>query len=75
MSTEHVVRVDTEKKEVAVQRRWLGLPKPKVSTEHEPVRPSFRDVNPLPTMWSIFKRPTNLIVLLSSGGLALPCVG
>ena len=66
-SAEQVV-LYTEKNEVAVEtRRWLGLRKAEVTKEHEAVRPSLRDVNPLPTMWSIFRRPTNLILLLSSG--------
>jgi hypothetical protein len=68
-SAEQIV-VDTEKNEVTVKRRWLGLRKAEVTTEHEHFRPSFRDVNPLPTMWRIFKRPTNLIILLSSGMFA-----
>ncbi len=71
-STDHVA-VDTEKDEVTVQRRWYGLKKGKSEfTEHEAIRPTFRDVNPLPTMWSIFKMPTNLIILLCSGWSSYP---
>ena len=61
------VMVDTEKNEVTVRRPWFGLRGSNATTEHEDVRPTIRDVNPIPTMVSIFRRPTNAIVLASSG--------
>jgi len=63
-----LVRVDVERGEVKViRRRWFGLRKAELETEHEAIHPTLRDVNPLPAMWSIWKRPTNVIILLSSG--------
>ena len=65
--------VDPEKNEVVVtRRRWFGLlPAKKMDESIEKVRPSIRDINPLPTMWSLLKVPSNLIILCSSGALLL----
>ena len=60
--------VDTEKDEVILYSRdwrYLGLKKRRVE-EHQEIKPSFRDINPIPVMIVIFKKPTNAIVLLSS---------
>lgn len=73
--TQRKVIVDTERNEVILLRRdwrYLGLRRKKVEQrereeEHEEVRPSLRDINPLPIMVSIFRQPTNAIVLLGSG--------
>jgi hypothetical protein len=79
---ERNVIVDMERNEVILLRRdwkWLGLKGKKVvqrEEQHEEVRPSFRDINPLPIMVSIFRQPTNAIVLLGSGRLSrLLCLG
>lgn len=37
------------------------------NNESDDIKPSFRDVNPIPTMISIFHSPTNAIVLVCSG--------
>ena len=50
------------------RRRWFGLWKPKVVSSEAKIRPSLRDVNPLPSMWAIVKRPGNNLVLVGSGG-------
>lgn len=63
------VDVDPEAAEVTVKRRrWFGLlPAKKMEeTGHADIRPSLRDINPLPTMWSLLKEPTNTIILCSS---------
>jgi hypothetical protein len=63
--------VDTEKDEVILYSRdwrYLGLKKRRVE-EHQEIKPSFRDINPIPVMIVIFKKPTNAIVLLSSSKL------
>lgn len=60
--------VDTEKDEVVLYSRdwrYLGLKKRRVE-EYQEIKPSFRDINPIPVMIVIFKKPTNAIVLLSS---------
>ncbi|ORY32921.1 major facilitator superfamily domain-containing protein [Naematelia encephala] len=65
------VSTDTEANKVIVKRRWwqFGFGKGKEITqeEEETFRPTLRDVNPFPTMWSIYTKPTNIIILLSSG--------
>jgi hypothetical protein len=61
------VMLDLEKKEVVVKRSWWRFGRKRTEEEHETIRPSIRDVNPLPTMASIFKRPTNALILFSSG--------
>lgn len=35
--------------------------------DEEKIQPGWRDVNPFPTMWSIFHQPTNAVVLFASG--------
>lgn len=65
------VMLDLEKKEVVVKRSWWRFGRRGTEEEHETIRPSIRDVNPLPTMASIFKRPTNALILFSSGEWAL----
>jgi len=60
--------VDSEKDEVILYSRdwrYLGLKRRRVE-EHQEIKPSFRDINPIPVMIVIFKKPTNAIVLLSS---------
>lgn len=67
--TEAEIVVDAERSEVILYERdwrYLGLKRRRVSEEQE-IRPSWRDINPLPIMATIFARPTNAIVLLSSG--------
>jgi hypothetical protein len=70
-ATEREVIVDTEKNEVVVKRRrWFGLRRNKSAVkgeEHEKIRPNWRDTNPLPTMFSIFKSPCNSLSLFASG--------
>jgi hypothetical protein len=61
------VMLDLEQKEVVVKRSWWRFGRKRTEEEHETIRPSVRDVNPLPTMASIFKRPTNALILFSSG--------
>ncbi|OXC68383.1 hypothetical protein AYX13_03087 [Cryptococcus neoformans] len=49
--------------------KWLpfGTKKEKIQAEDEvEFRPTFRDLNPLPSMALILKRPTNLLILISS---------
>lgn len=61
--------VDAERGQVILYERdwkYLGFRKRQVSEEVE-IRPSWRDINPLPVMATIFAKPTNAIVLLSSG--------
>ena len=61
--------VDAERGQVILYERdwrYLGFKKRQVSEEVE-IRPSWRDINPLPVMATIFAKPTNAIVLLSSG--------
>jgi hypothetical protein len=60
--------VDTERNEVILYERdwrYLGLRKRR-SEEHQKIKPRFREINPLPVMATIFRKPTNAIVLLSS---------
>jgi hypothetical protein len=65
--------VDVERQEIRKQRKWLPKWLSRKSSasdsdsEHTEIKPSFRDVNPLPTMVSIFHSPTNAFVLCSSG--------
>jgi len=60
--------IDPEKNQVVVtRRRWFGLLPAKKEESHEKIRPSIRDINPLPTMLSLLKVPSNLIILCSSG--------
>lgn len=50
--------------------KWLpfGTKKEKIQAEDEvEFKPTFRDLNPLPSMALILKRPTNLLILISSG--------
>ncbi|WWC89126.1 uncharacterized protein L201_004044 [Kwoniella dendrophila CBS 6074] len=65
----------TEKGEVKVKsksrskRNWYGK---RISTDNEQeknesVKLSFRDLNPLPTMISVLRKPTNTILLTASG--------
>lgn len=54
---------DSEK----AKRRWLPWAHKARDNDPNDIRPSFVDVNPLPTMASIFHSPTNAIVLLCSG--------
>lgn len=64
------VDVDLEKDEVNVKRNrfgWRGKASRGEEEEHAKIKPSWRDINPLPTMWSIFKSPTNSLGLFSSG--------
>jgi hypothetical protein len=61
------VVVDEEKGEVIVKRRWWEFGKKKVEEEHEKIRPGWRDINPFPTMWSIFHQPTNALSIFASG--------
>jgi len=68
--------VDTENNEVVLYSRdwrYLGLKKRRVE-EHQKIKPSFRDINPIPVMIVIFKKPTNAIVLLSSSEYSWPSV-
>ena len=61
--------VDAERGEVILYERdwrYLGFKKRQVSEETK-ITPSWRDINPLPVMATIFAKPTNAIVLLSSG--------
>lgn len=49
--------------------KWLpfGTKKEKIQAEDEvEFKPTFRDLNPLPSMALILKRPTNLLILISS---------
>ncbi|WVQ81733.1 hypothetical protein IAT38_003858 [Cryptococcus sp. DSM 104549] len=62
-----------EQKEVGevtvTKRRWLPFGrkgKTVVAKDQETVKLSFRDLNPLPPMVGILKRPTNLIILMAS---------
>jgi hypothetical protein len=71
------VDVDTEKNTVTVRRRlwmpWKQDVKMKVEGREE-FKPSLRDVNPLPTMWSIWKKPANSVILVASGEFTFPLV-
>lgn len=61
--------VDAERGEVILYERdwrYLGFRKRPVTGETK-ITPSWRDINPLPVMATIFAKPTNAIVLLSSG--------
>jgi hypothetical protein len=69
------VMLDLEKEEVVVKRSWWRFGRRGTEEQHETIRPSIRDVNPLPTMASIFKRPTNALILFSSGEWALRLLG
>ncbi|KAL7421942.1 hypothetical protein Q5752_003714 [Cryptotrichosporon argae] len=60
------VDVDIEARSVVV-RTWYGRRRRRLVEEHEPVRLSLRDINPLPPMLAIFAAPTNAIVLVCSG--------
>lgn len=65
------VVIDAERGEVILYERdwkYLGLKKKRV-VEEQKIKPSWRDINPLPIMATIFAKPTNAIVLLSSGVL------
>jgi hypothetical protein len=72
--------VDVEKgngagKETAVVRKSFfsrlginfGSNSSSKDNEEEKIQPGWRDVNPFPTMWSIFHQPTNAVVLFASG--------
>lgn len=67
------VDVDLERDEVTVKPKrrlfpWSKRPlRSEEEEEHANIKPSWRDINPLPTMWSIFKSPTNSLGLFSSG--------
>ena len=65
------VVIDTERDEIVVKRTRNWNPFRKSSKvqeeEHEKIQPNWRDTNPLPTMYSIFKSPTNSISLVASG--------
>ncbi|KAJ9107473.1 hypothetical protein QFC21_000926 [Naganishia friedmannii] len=57
---------------VMQHRHWKFWQKAKVQEEDEnsiPVRLSLKDVNPLPAMWHILKRPNNFLGVVCSGGL------
>lgn len=50
--------------------KWLpfGAKEEKIQAENEvEFKPTFRDLNPLPSMALILKQPTNLLILTSSG--------
>ena len=49
--------------------RYLPWVKARAAADdgHADVRPGIKDVNPLPTMWSIFHTPANAVVVFSSG--------
>ena len=49
------VQVNPEKQEVVLSGRWLSFGRKKDQDEHQPIRPSMRDVTPAPTMISIFQ--------------------
>lgn len=70
-TTDVDVRVDPERGEVNVRRKWwtvAGWRKaPASEEEHEKIRPSLRDVNPFPPMVSIFHSSTNALILVCSG--------
>lgn len=62
------VMVDAERGQVITYERdwrYLGFRRRPVREETQ-IKPSFRDINPLPVMATIFAKPTNAIVLLSS---------
>ncbi|WVR06869.1 hypothetical protein IAU60_003905 [Kwoniella sp. DSM 27419] len=66
---DHVSRIKGDKVAGQVKvktRRWFGRRRV-TSEESEPVKLSLRDLNPLPTMASVLKRPTNMLVLTASG--------
>jgi hypothetical protein len=64
------VEIDTEKSEVIVKRKWWRRnAKKEEVVGDEQFHPTLRDVNPFPTMWSIWKKPANLVILLASGTL------
>ncbi|WWC61983.1 uncharacterized protein I303_104570 [Kwoniella dejecticola CBS 10117] len=48
------------------RRNWYGR-KRIISQEEEPVKLSFRDLNPLPTMISVVRKPANSVLLTASG--------
>lgn len=50
--------------------KWLpsGAKEKRIQAENEvEFKPTFRDLNPLPSMALILKQPTNLLILTSSG--------
>jgi hypothetical protein len=63
-----VEKASPEPHKPSAWRRWVRLPWTR-NKEEDPsvVKPSFVDVNPVPTMISIFKLPTNAVVLVCSG--------
>lgn len=69
----HDLDVERGEEEEERPRRLLGLRRrlpswmPFAIGEAHEISPSFRDVNPIPTMISIFRSPTNAGVLISSG--------
>jgi hypothetical protein len=65
------VVLDMKKTDVVVKQGWWKFGRKKEVEGHEEIRPTLRDVNPFPTMLSIFKRPTNALILFSSGTSAL----
>jgi hypothetical protein len=68
------IDINRDAAEVTVKRRrWFGLLPAKQTEEetgHAVIRPSLRDINPLPTMWSLLKEPTNAIILCSSSTIS-----
>ena len=54
---------------------WLSRMSPFAGRRHKSaaggeaakIQPGWRDVNPFPTMWSIFHHPTNAVILAASG--------
>lgn len=72
-STEEII-VEPDRNEVTLKHKWYdprGFRKTKTAEEHAKVQPSIRDVNPFPTMLSIFRQPTNAVILFSSGELGV----
>ncbi|WWC69996.1 uncharacterized protein I206_103940 [Kwoniella pini CBS 10737] len=70
------IEIDVEKQpgflkqgemKVKIGRNWYGKKKIINQEEEELVKLSFRDINPLPTMISVVRKPANSVLLTSSG--------
>ncbi|KAJ9110434.1 hypothetical protein QFC19_001560 [Naganishia cerealis] len=69
---EHVHRSMDNMHPVMKHRHWKFWQRAKAQEEDEngiPIQLSLKDVNPLPAMWHILKRPNNFLGVVCSGGL------
>jgi hypothetical protein len=64
-----MVDVDMERNQVVVRSRWSpwNRTSKKENVGGDEFKPTLRDVNPFPTMWSIWKKPANFVILIASG--------